>query len=406
MFPPSSVLFLYAFFLLGSGALANSELQNPGEISEERPQIQVDLGPFDTPATRQALELRRDKLVFGVTREEGWQLRVRALDGEPGTLSVIFSRTTTQRYIQEFSLDLVRGDAERQIATSLANWIDAVFADEHRPATAKEVQAQHRKERAMPEDSSSDGGTREEANDTSNTTTVKSSEDLNDEGSEGAARGKPSPTKSTAFNSTRAEPARARARRARVQRPGRGSWSFASPTHWELGVGLGMGGSLQGGPWLPGWSWLALHGTWTPKAFLRLGLRARWQSHPLNQAYVHRVRLEAGPEWMARGGGRLGIPLGLAVSAERWWTQKEVTAASGLARILSLGLVAHAGVSWRLTETASGMVTTGLQAQVRYSSEIPGWVVPTVSFQTGGPRLFVGGLEWGLLWSLHWGKKK
>lgn len=392
-------LCLCAFFSMIPSVRAELGFQASGSSIADPGTIQVDLGPFDSPTTRQALELRRDKLVFAGESGKGWKLRVRALDEAQRSLSAIFSQGSSQHYIQEFSLDPGRGDAERQIATSLVNWIDAVLANQHRPATEQQVQAQRRKERAMPAQASA----QEVISDAKPQDDALAPEVSPQETrfAEDVRAGK----KNKASKRTRAKPNPRRTRDASSKSRSQGSWSFISPTRWELGVGLGVAGSLQGRPWLPGWSWLDVHALWTPKTYLRLLVRTRWQSHALDQEYVHRVRVAVGPEWMARQ-GRFGIPLGWTLSAERWWAKKELKSAAGLTRIVSLGLQAHAGVSWRLLEKGSGILVTALQAELRYSSEIPGWVLPTVSLQPGGPRLFVGGLEWGLLWSLRWGKKR
>lgn len=365
---------------------------------DENPKIYVDLGPWQGASTRSAFELRRDHLTFGPQDvDAGWSLRLRALDHEQRTLSAIFSRSSGESYIQELSLDPDRQDVERQIATTLVNWIDAVLANEHRPATANELEAQREKERRISNPSS-------EAVATAQDPTPAASKG----GQELAGGPKQTKTAGRAPNQskrTRTRAERGPAPRARKKQRTPGSWTFISPTRWELGLGVGLDSSLQGGPWRPGWSWLYLDGVWTPKQSTRLLLRARWQGHALDQEFLHRVRVELGPEWLASK-KRLGIPFGLSLSVERWWANKELRAADGLARIVSLGVQAHVGFSWRLLETRSGIVSTGLQTQLRYSSEIPGWVVPSVSLQRNGPALVVGGLELGLLWTLRWGSVK
>lgn len=88
------------------------------------------------------------------------------------------------------------------------------------------------------------------------------------------------------------------------------------------------------------------------------------------------------------------------------WSRAQLSSASKLAPLVSLGLQVHAGLSWRFLELRSGIMFSDLQLQSRYSSELPGWVIPSVSLQAGGPKLFLGGAELGLLWTLRWGKRR
>lgn len=362
--------------LFQSSVYAQPRSSSKPEIVE----IMVDLGPWDAPETRKALELRRDRLFFespeGAT---GWRLRLRAIDDMQRTVSAVFSSPSGQSYIQEFDLDPQREDAQRQVATSLANWLDAVFANEHRPATDKELKEQRRKEESLSKKKDSAAGP-----DPEKQKADPASEIVEEQ-----------PEK------TRAEPASKPALRNK-QRPAN-TWSWTSPTRWELGLGLGLGHSLQGGAWLPGLSWLQLEGIWTPKRSMRLGGTARLQSHALENAYVHRARLELGPEWMASS-RRIGVFLGCSGSLERWWTDKELRAPGNLTPLVSLGAQVHAGMMWRLFETESGVLLTGFQAQLRFASELPGWVIPTVSLQREGTRLFLGGFEGGVSWTLRWGR--
>lgn len=375
---------IFVVSIVASNAQARSEAQARETVALEQPRISVDLGPWDRPQTRQALQLRREDLVFDGPLTQTWRLRVRAIQGAPDTLSAIFSRTSTESYIQEFELDPTRGDPERQLATSLMNWVDAVLANEHQPATVKELEEQRNKEAAAPSD-------RMKAEEVSSSSSSAISDKTNPDPS---SRDKEK--KRTVSKRVSVAPPRARPKSA-------GSWSFISPTRWELGLGLGLDSSLQGKAWLPGWSWLALDAAWTPKGVLRLLARTRWQSHRLDGESVHRLRFDLGPEWMASK-GRVSLPFGVSGSVERWWASQLLQAPGALNRIVSLGLTAHLGVAWRIVQTRSNLVFMGLETQLRYSSEIPGWVVPTLSFEPQGPKLFVGGAEWGLLWTLRWGK--
>lgn len=362
---------------------AGATLQDDLRVAD-RVAISVDLGPWDRPQTREALELRRDALSFDGNNSGAWRLRVRAIDEAQQTLSVTFWASDSQRYIQEFPLDLARGDVERQVATLIVNWIDAVLADEYRPATAQELQTQRQKELAVEKQGSE-----------------SKKSDSRKRPSESALESEREVGELRLESETRAKPERQR--QSRGASANKGSWTLTSPTRWEIGLGLGLDHSLQRGPWLPGWSWLYVDAGWAPKRRTRLFVRGRWQSHRLDKDYLHRARIEIGPEWIASR-ERFGVVFGLSASVERWWAAQKMESTSKTDRLVSLGVQANAGASWRLLDTKSGIVFTDLRAQVRYSAELPGWVIPTIALQDDGPVLFSGGAELGLLWTLRWGR--
>lgn len=354
---------------------ATSAFQGVSEVDSQS-HIRVDLGPWDSPSTREALQLRRSHLVFD--QEAPLQLRLRAVEGNQGRVSALLSISPSLGYIHEFSLDPKREDPDRQIATTLANWIDGVLSNKHRPATQAELERERERETPAEEAQDAEG--------------LEPTAPL--EGEEEQVEEDDAPRSKSARDPKPARP--------ELQR--RGRWTWDSPTRWELGLGMGVGARLGARPILPGITWIDLDATVTPGRILRVMTGAQWQRHPVDASAVHRLRARLGLGVMPSIGA-FGLPLGIVVSAERWWASREVASAGARDRLFSMGLGGQVGVSWRFLLNKTWTMRTELLLDTRYSLELPGWVIPVVQLQKESSPLYLGGWEAGLRWKVRLGKR-
>lgn len=360
-----------AFVLLSlAGFVGHSTPSRAQTIAEKRNaevSLWIDLGSWDSPATREAFTLRIAGLRFGPNPNpnQGLSLRLRR-SSQDSTLNYAILYRQQELYLLSLRIQSDADLASRELATQVANWLAGIHQQRILPATKQEL----------------------------NEAEVQAIIEGPDE-----APAPPAVVPVQPQLAAEPSPTKARKETRYTERP-----RFQASLRWDLALHCGLTRPFVRAPRILGLSPISLAMAWTPGQSTRLTSSFHWIRHQSQGYTVHRLRPQLGVEWMP-GTNRISFPFGIGADLE-WWTKpRPLVPQSGPGAKLSAGLNAYLGIAPTLFQQDDRIFMLDLRIRARLGAELPGWKQALVFLSNAGTAIQIGGLEGLVEVGLRFGRR-